>query len=780
MIFKPNRRTAALSLVIFGLLGALLVSPLTNASCSTLVEPGSEAARRQLQQLARTDALTDDALVRIEQSNANTFVAALARLARANNRLSSNDANGAIALLDSAIMRLIKASTAIDDYAQLVRAEALAKAARHTEARAAFEALAREYPASLQADTATLRAAEIAFNSNAQAAVPLFLKNLTAKNDSRALLLTARAYEAMNDAPRAAETYRRLYFFAPASDEANIAARKLNPENANLQSAAFLINATQAELIGRAEKLYDAKNYAAANQTYALAFARFPATATPENQLKRGVAALNAKRNDDAIAAFRLIPGSSNVHADALYNLTLALARTGLWDLARTTASEMRRLYPKNVLTAQALSNAGFEAKAKGYFVGANEFFQLAVAAFPNSAETANAQFELAWAAHDRKDFQTSSRLLIEHLANYADKNTDNRGRAGYWAARDSQLAGKMGEADTLYEAMLKRYDANWYGYLAKQRLDEMQRAGLRRKYAVTTPSDVLTRAAANLEPIFIAKENALASSEQIIVKAKQLATINLDDYAFGELNQVSKQAPDSPRINLALAELHQLRFEMVEAFSALRRSFPDYSQMKPEELTREEWTIFYPLNHWNIIKREAVNKSLDAYNVAGLIRQESVYNPRAKSPANAYGLMQLLLPTAQATARREGVGRAINVSSLYEPALNIQLGTAYLRQQMDNFGRLEYVAAAYNAGPGRAVRWRAELPLQIDEWAEAIPFKETRGYVQGIIRNSLQYKRLYDEAGNFRANVGTQAARRDNADTRARRATSNQPDEDE
>ena len=99
-----------------------------------------------------------------------------------------------------------------------------------------------------------------------------------------------------------------------------------------------------------------------------------------------------------------------------------------------------------------------------------------AVNGFRNSIEVAQAQFDLAWEAHDAKNYAESSRMLTEHLAYYADKNTDNRGRAGYWAARDSERAGKLAEARALYEAMLGRYDANWYGYLAKQRLDVLSR----------------------------------------------------------------------------------------------------------------------------------------------------------------------------------------------------------------------------------------------------------------------------------------------------------------
>src|SRR5919202_5602162 len=122
---------------------------------------------------------------------------------------------------------------------------------------------------------------------------------------------------------------------------------------------------------------------------------------------------------------------------------------------------------------------------------------------------------------------------------------------------------------------------------------------------------------------------------------------------------------------------------------------------------------------------------------------------------------MQLLPATARLTAKRYGVDDEVTAETLLaDPRLNIRLGTSYLREQLDKYGRIEYVAAAYNAGPGRLVQWRATLPLQLDEWAEAIPFRETRGYVQGVVRNTLQYRRLYDEQGHFRPEVGARAVR--------------------
>src|SRR4029453_1582431 len=102
---------------------------------------------------------------------------------------------------------------------------------------------------------------------------------------------------------------------------------------------------------------------------------------------------------------------------------------------------------------------------------------------------------------------------------------------------------------------------------------------------------------------------------------------------------EAKKTAQNSPKINLALARHYRFKGENVNALLALARSYPDYSQMFPEEMGREEWEIFYTLIHLKEIKRWAQERSLDPDQVAGLIRQESVFNPRARSHANAYGL---------------------------------------------------------------------------------------------------------------------------------------------
>ena len=735
---------------------------LMNASCLTRPQtPGEQRALDSLRSMTRNDALPAETVVaEIENQFPRSKAAALARILRARIKINAKDFAGAASLLDS---KLISEHTSIQDYALFMRAGALEQAGKMAEARAVYQQLMQEHPTSLRARDAALKAADLLMKSGEAASVPLLLKDFTQADDAAALLAAAKAYEQASDQTRALASYRRLYFFAPASAESAEAATAIPRLGSTVSPA------TVEEAISRADRLYSAKRFNDALTAYTDAFAKFPATATTENQLRRGIAAYSVRKTPDAVAALTAVPTSAGeTRAEALFYLAQTYARARQWEQARATAEELRRTFPNSNFTPRAFVAVGQLAEDAKNQADASYFLRAAVNGFANSIEVAQAQFDLAWEAHDAKNYGESSRMLTEHLAFYADRNTDNRGRAGYWAGRDSERAGKLAEARALYEAMQARYDANWYGYLAKQRLDVISRT----TPAKTFPDDsIVARAVANLKTVTVAEETIGAEEEARIIKADQLSNIGLDESAQQELAKASEKAPDSPKVNLAIAKIYRSDEENVRALNALRRSFPDYSQMKPEEMTREQWDVFYPLAYWDIIVQESKARNLDPYQVAGLIRQETIFTTRARSSAAAYGLMQVLVPTGRLTARKYGVSREITAESLYEPRLNIQLGTAYLRDQIDKFGRIEYVAAAYNAGPNRAVQWKASLPFEIDEWAEAVPFKETRGYIQGVVRNRLQYLRLYDDKGNFRPEVGARVVEA-NPNVRKRRVT--------
>lgn len=725
------------------LINLLIFSAVLSISCSAQTSNDLDSLR----QLTKDGKLPAESVVAgIESRYAGKKTGALAKLLRARIRFENKDYAGAAAMLDSQDFAKL---TNVADYALWLRGRALQQTGDHGKAKEVYEKLVAEHPDSLRAKEARVLWAESAIKSGDALKVPGFLADQLAKHDPAAMLATAKAYEALNDQPNATAFYRRTYFYGAGSDAAKEAEAKLvamtqplDPSNAE-------------EIAARAERLHDTKNWAAADQAFAILASSYASALTPELNLKRLVAHANAKKMPLAEGAFIAIPSNSQLKEKAHYELVTGYAANRLWADARRSAEEMRKAFPDSELTPKAWVDAGLAARDQKNRGEERFFLGAALANYPNAVEVAQAQFELAWMAHEAKDFQRSSQMLIDHLARYVDKDTTNRGKAGYWAARDAQRAGRTEDACALYDAVNYRYGANWYGYLAQQRLAAMS------CMAGAQVHPLVQKAVANLKTVTVAPETSGPKEIARAEKSDDLSIIGLFDWAIDELNEAKKTAQNSPKINLALAKHYRFKGDNVNALLALAKSYPDYAQMFPEEMGQEEWSIFYPHVAWDQIKTWAKHRNLDIYNVAGLIRQESVFNPRARSHANAYGLMQLLPGTARLVARKYGV--TANLSSptaLYEPALNIELGTGYMRDQLDKFGRIEYMAVAYNAGPGRVAPWRASLPIEIDEFVEAIPFRETKGYVQGVIRNSEQYRRLYDENGNFKPNVGARPLR--------------------
>jgi soluble lytic murein transglycosylase len=158
-------------------------------------------------------------------------------------------------------------------------------------------------------------------------------------------------------------------------------------------------------------------------------------------------------------------------------------------------------------------------------------------------------------------------------------------------------------------------------------------------------------------------------------------------------------------------------------------------------ERTRSEIDIAqrYPTPFRNEVVEKAREVDLDPAYVYGLIRQESRFIMDARSAAGASGLMQLMPGTARNTARR--MGMPFRPEMLNDRDTNLQLGTAYLKQALDDAGGSQALAAAaYNAGPGRPRKWREGPVLEAAIWAENIPFNETRDYVKKVLANATVY----------------------------------------
>ena len=738
------------NLILRSLFSIFFLTVLLTFGCSA--QQTEEQALQSLRQMTSTGKLPpEDFVANLESRFAGKKTGALAKLLRARIKLEQNDFAGAAAVLNSDVF---KKQTKVADYALWLRGKALQSAGNHGEAMNVLGQLVREFPDSIRYRDAKLLWTTSAIASGKAVEVPPMLVDLSEKNDGDALLATAKSYESQNSQSDAIRYFRRTFFFAAGSAAAKEAEAKLTslgqplvPQNAD-------------EQLARADRLLTIKSFAESAAAFGNLASAFPQAVTPEVQVRRITAVVNTPGIGDGMNLINALPISATKEREQAYRqLVLGYAKAKQWAMLRSTVDAMKAAFPSGSLVVKTMIDAGMAAREGRNRTDEAYYFNTAVAAYPNALEVAVAQFEAGWVQHENGNFQLSSQMLTDHLVRYADKDTSNRGKAGYWAARDSERAGKTAEACALYDGVMYRYAANWYGYLAMGRLSAMKSQG--NCSTTTAPNPTIAKAVANLKTVNVAGETAGQKELVRAEKSDELSTIGLFDWAIDELNEAKKTAPTSPKINLALARHYRWKGDNTSALIAMQKPYPDYAQMFPEEMERETWSFFYPLTNWAEIKRWSADRGLDSHQVAGFIRQETVFNPSASSPANAYGLMQLLLPTAKTVARKYNASFVpTSPADLFQPNLNIELGTAYMKDQFAKFGRVEYVAVAYNAGPGRVPQWRATLPAEMDEFVEEIPFKETKQYVQGIIRNSAQYRRLYDDSGNFRSNVGTRPLR--------------------
>ncbi|MEM7541518.1 MAG: transglycosylase SLT domain-containing protein [Pseudomonadota bacterium] len=154
-----------------------------------------------------------------------------------------------------------------------------------------------------------------------------------------------------------------------------------------------------------------------------------------------------------------------------------------------------------------------------------------------------------------------------------------------------------------------------------------------------------------------------------------------------------------------------------------------------------DDLELRFPLMYVDQVLNFATARKLKPARMLAIIRSESAFIPDVRSPAGALGLMQLMPATAREMANQTGI-KLPSAKTLYQPAKNIALGSAYLAQMLRRFNdNFAMAAAAYNAGPHRVRQWRSRkacIPLKL--WVDTIPFTETRRYV----RRAFFYTAVY------------------------------------
>lgn len=381
---------------------------------------------------------------------------------------------------------------------------------------------------------------------------------------------------------------------------------------------------------------------------------------------------------------------------------------------AQFVFEQLAQQYPRHEKAAEAWYAIGRIWQEKKEDSRAAAAYDRLASLFSGSQLAREGRWRQGWMAYRRRDFRQAEQIFTTLIKTSVD--TPEGESALYWQARSQGQQSLSEKAEQGYRELLRRYPDGYYAQLAEKRLN-------------IDPSPLKPG------PERAGSPPSLSSRQEDHYRRSQaLITSGFPALARRELDVVKDSVPrDTAGSLFLLAE-----YSRMDGYAAALR----YAQ----ELARTNgngWMRYlYPQAYWSTITTHAQTKGLDPYLILALMRQESLFDPEAVSPARAYGLMQLLQKTAARITRTESV----SLSALLDPDFNINAGTGYLRQLFEQFDGNQIMAvAAYNAGENAVEKWRTRYAdLEPDEFVESISFRETRNYVKFVMRNYRTYRRLY------------------------------------
>ena len=296
-----------------------------------------------------------------------------------------------------------------------------------------------------------------------------------------------------------------------------------------------------------------------------------------------------------------------------------------------------------------------------------------------------------------------------------------------YWVGRALAAQGSLDDAIRLYEKIGGQ--PNFYGNLADEELGR----------AISVPPRASPPSA---------EELAVARANPGLRRA--LAVLRTDLRIEGVREWVWNLRGMGDRQLLAAAEVARGEGVWDRAINTADRT-----------LVEHDYGLRYLAPFRDQVTAKARAVALDDGWVYGLMRQESRFVMDARSSVGAKGLMQLMPATARWVARKIGLAD-YHPSRVAEMDTNVTLGTHYLKMVLESLDNQPVLAsAAYNAGPGRARKWRADRPLEGAIYAETIPFNETRDYVKKVMSNAVYYAMLFeDRPQSLKARLGVVRAR--------------------
>lgn len=650
------------------------------------------------------------------------------------------------ALLD--LKRAAATRFSLADYATCYAAAAADSAHQSREVQELLKDFPTRFPHSPLREQALERYAQSLVDSGqgARALRALIADPHTRQQPALALLL-AKAYALTGEKQNAAQAFQEVYYSYPTAAESRDAGKALEQLRAQMGAkfpeASLAIQTARAEKLRRAGRTWDAiKEYEALLRAHASRSMRARWT------LGRARCLLRLRRISQALDALNRSFKDPAEDAQRMELLVRIYIRQDDAKSLQIILDQMARLYPHSDAYAEALDATGDYYVRQGEWPKAAQYYRPMAKLFPHTEWGEEGSWRAAWTLYLQRRTPEARAALANFLAQYPASG--HVPAALYWLGRLAQEDGALPEARELYQSLDERFSQSYYAVHAEKLLKHLNR---QREASAPGHSPLwlavvsLTHQIPPLDPSPI-DPCAPPEPGPEVLRARSLDALGLDSLAGELLEDVAAQGDADPEVLLEMGRLDRRQGHYAAAMFDAVKLVGNYWQFNFSGLPKEVWDLLYPRAYWGLVKRESRRRGLNPYLVMALIRQESAFNPRAISRANARGLMQVLPSTA--THRRRS--RRYVARRLLSPSYNVSVGTRVLRGLQSAFnGNGEEMLAAYHAGKKRVNTWLGDGNFRDPaEFLESIPIPATRIYVERVLRDEAVYRQFLTGAAPY------------------------------
>ena len=498
--------------------------------------------------------------------------------------------------------------------------------------------------------------------------------------------------------------------------------------------------------LDKAQSLYDAKRYREAERLFGklVKHSKTGSVVWCKARYQQGRALLQDRERTRGAPVMREVANKcAKLDADtrvwARYYAARAYGRIGQWDESIRQYELLEAEAPAHSLADDSSYRAALAELENGKKKAALTRLASIPKRYPEGDMWPRAMFKLGWTELRDANYEGAYDRFDELVKRGGDERLEGiTGRANYWRARALFLMGRRIDAVEAYEEIVKRWPLRYYAQQAFWRLGEIvpQRA-----------KAILDDMRAGVEPTRMVFAWRDEFDDPAFDRMVELLAVNEVTYASSEMASLHMLGKDvDPEMAVVGAVLLQHAGAQTRLSRVIRAHFEDFEGLLPKGEGKLIWEATYPQAFSPLIEDVAREEGIPPSFVRAIAREESSFDPEVVSWAKAYGLVQLIMPTAKRFAGE--VGEKATPRTLKKPSVNLKIGARYMAWLWDRLNENPaLVPSAYNAGEGAVRRWLQEDAARpLDVFIEEIPYDETRRYTRRVLQTYGVYQWLADE----------------------------------